>query len=70
MICGGQLCHVALPLATLQIEMHHEERSRGGEVQAVVEESTMLEATVIEESMEPLEAPPGVVVGVVDEGEV
>jgi len=66
----GQLSHVALPFATLQIETHHGEQFRDGEVQAAVKESTLLEAIVIEESMEPLKVPPRVVVKVVDEGEV
>lgn len=61
---------MSLPLATLHIQTHHGERFRSGEVQAAVEESTLLEATVTEDSMEPLEAPPGVVVGVVDKGGV
>jgi len=61
---------VALPLATFQIETHHGKRFRGGEVEAAVEESTLLEATVVEESMKSLEAPPAVVAGVIDKGGV
>ncbi|WVZ16141.1 hypothetical protein V8G54_009123 [Vigna mungo] len=57
-----QLSHVSLLLVTLQIQTHHVERFPGGDVQADVEESTLLEATVIEDNMEPVEAPPEVVI--------